>query len=131
MLQNLSGEIRECLHRAEECRRLSKTALTASAIEDYLNMEHHWLTLARSYEFSERLSSFTDYRRKARDDKETPGVWARIVGDKVMMQADVKRLHKYMLEVEHIDHISDEMRAVVESEWPELAHKLPPKKPRA
>jgi hypothetical protein len=37
-------------------------------------MEHHWLTLARSYEFSERLSSFTDYRRKARDDKETPGV---------------------------------------------------------
>jgi len=32
-----------------------------------------------------------------------------------------------MREVEHIDHISDEMRAVVESEWPEPAHKLPPK----
>ena len=30
-------------------------------------------------------------------------------------------------EVERIDHISDEMRAVVESEWPDLAHKLPPK----
>ena len=29
-----------------------------------------------------------------------------------------------------IDHISDEMRAVVESEWPELAHKLPPQKPQ-
>ena len=28
---------------------------------------------------------------------------------------------------ERVDHISDEMRAVVESEWPELAHKLPPK----
>ena len=51
----------------------------------------------------------------------------RIVGDKVMMPADLKRLHKYMREVEHIDHISDEMRAVVESEWPELAYKLPPK----
>ena len=38
------------------------------------------------------------------------------------MPADLKRFHKYMLEVEHIDHISDEMRAVVESEWPELAH---------
>jgi hypothetical protein len=25
-------------------------------------------------------------------------------------------------------HHSDEMRAVVESEWPELAHKLPPRK---
>jgi len=34
-----------------------------------------------------------------------------------------------MLDIEHIDHISDEMRAVVESEWPELAYKLPPKTP--
>ena len=29
----------------------------------------------------------------------------RIVGDKVMMPADLKRLHKYMLEIEHIDEI--------------------------
>jgi hypothetical protein len=29
-----------------------------------------------------------------------------------------------------LDHTSDEMRAVVESEWPELAHKLPPQKPQ-
>ena len=28
---------------------------------------------------------------------------ALVVGDKVMMPADLKRLHKYMLEVEHID----------------------------
>jgi len=48
MLQNLSEEIRECLCRAEECKRLSKAALSPSAIEDYLNMEHRWLTLARS-----------------------------------------------------------------------------------
>jgi len=40
----------------------------------------------------------------------------RLVGGKVMMPADLERLHKYMLEIEHIDHISDEMRAVVESE---------------
>jgi hypothetical protein len=51
----------------------------------------------------------------------------RVVGGNVMMPADLKRLHKYMLEIEHIDHISDEMRAVVEQEWPALAHKLPPK----
>jgi len=54
----------------------------------------------------------------------------RIVGDKVRMPADLKRPHNYMLEVEHIGIISDEMREVVESEWPELAYKLPPKKPR-
>jgi hypothetical protein len=35
-----------------------------------------------------------------------------------LMQAGLKRLHKYMLDIEGIDHISDEMRAVVESEWP-------------
>jgi len=35
-----------------------------------------------------------------------------------------------MLEIEGIDRISGEMRAVVESEWPELAHRLPPKKPQ-
>jgi hypothetical protein len=51
----------------------------------------------------------------------------RIVGDKVMMPADLKRPHKYMLDVEHIGIISDEMRAVVEELWPELVHKLPPK----
>ena len=46
----------------------------------------------------------------------------RLVGGKVMLAP-----HKYMLDIEHIDHISDEMRAVVENEWPELAHKLPPR----
>ena len=55
----------------------------------------------------------------------------RVLGSgQVMMPADLKRLHKYMLDIEGIDAISDEMRAVVESEWPELAHKLPPKKPQ-
>jgi len=46
-----------------------------------------------------------------------------VSGDKVMMPADLKRLHKYMLDVEHIGIISDEI-------WPELASKLPPKTPR-
>ena len=51
----------------------------------------------------------------------------RIVGGKVMTPADLRRLHKYMLDIERVTVISDEMRAVVESEWPELAHKLPSK----
>jgi hypothetical protein len=54
----------------------------------------------------------------------------RVVGDQVMTPADLKRLHKYMMEIEGISVISDEMRTVVEEEWPELAHKLPPKKPQ-
>ena len=54
----------------------------------------------------------------------------RLVGDKVMMPADLKRLLRYMLEVEHIGIVSDEMREVVEELWPELVHKLPPKAPQ-
>jgi hypothetical protein len=42
MLQNLSQEIRECLRRAEECTRLAKTAVTAGAINDYLEMQQRW-----------------------------------------------------------------------------------------
>jgi hypothetical protein len=47
-----------------------------------------------------------------------------MVDGRIMMPADLKRLHKYLLELERIEAISDEMRA---SEWPELAHNLPPK----
>jgi hypothetical protein len=54
----------------------------------------------------------------------------RIVGGKVvMMPADLQRLHQYLLETDAIELISDEKREVVEAEWPELVHKLPPKKP--
>jgi hypothetical protein len=38
-----------------------------------------------------------------------------------MTPTDLRRLHKYMVEIEKVSAaISDEMRAVVESEWPEL-----------
>jgi hypothetical protein len=58
MLQNLSEEIRECLRRAEECKQLSKSALTPSATKEYLEMEQRWLALARSYEFAACARSF-------------------------------------------------------------------------
>jgi hypothetical protein len=51
----------------------------------------------------------------------------RIVTDHIMMQDDFDRLHEYLLERESIPEASDDLRKVVEDEWPELAHKLPPK----
>ena len=51
-----------------------------------------------------------------RRDKSPRVYKPRIVGGKV------ERLHKYMLEIEGVDHISDEMRAVLEDLWPELVH---------
>ena len=50
----------------------------------------------------------------------------RIVGGKVI-SADLQRLHQRLLNSAVIEVISDEMREVVETEWPELSHKLPPK----
>ena len=48
-----------------------------------------------------------------------------------MMQDDFVQLHKFLLETDTIPEISDEVREVVEEEWPELARKLPPKKPHS
>ena len=59
-----------------------------------------------------------------------PSYSPRVVDGKIMTPADLRRLHKYMLEIENVTVISDEMGAVVESEWPELAHKLPLAKPQ-
>ena len=36
-------------------------------------------------------------------------------------------LHKFLLETESLPEVSDDMRELVEEEWPELVHKLPPK----
>jgi hypothetical protein len=51
----------------------------------------------------------------------------RIVADHVMVQEDFERLHKYLSEMTDISEISDDLRKVVEDEWPELARKLPRK----
>lgn len=55
----------------------------------------------------------------------------RVVADRIMMQDDFVQLHKFLLETDTIPEISDEVREVVEKEWPELVHKLPPKKPHS
>jgi hypothetical protein len=44
-----------------------------------------------------------------------------------MVQEDFERLHKFLLETEALPEVSEDMRRLVEEEWPELAHKLPPK----
>jgi hypothetical protein len=53
----------------------------------------------------------------------------RIISDHIMLQEDFERLHKFLLEIESLSEVSDDMRELVEDEWPELAHKLPPKVP--
>ena len=51
----------------------------------------------------------------------------RIISDHIMVREDFERLHKFLLETERLLEVSDDMRELIEDEWPELAHKLPPK----
>jgi hypothetical protein len=53
----------------------------------------------------------------------------RIISDHIMMQEDFDRLHKFLLETEDLSEVSDDMRKLVEEEWPDLLRKLPPKVP--
>jgi hypothetical protein len=59
MLLKLSNPVAECLRRAEECGRLSKTAIDAASIEHFLKIEQRWLFLSRSHQFNERVNRFT------------------------------------------------------------------------
>ena len=51
----------------------------------------------------------------------------RVISDHIMVQEDFERLHKFLLETEDLSEVSDDMRKLVEEEWPELVHKLPPR----
>jgi hypothetical protein len=44
-----------------------------------------------------------------------------------MLQEGFERLHKFLLEMEDISEVSDDIRELIEEEWPELVHRLPPK----
>ena len=46
---------------------------------------------------------------------------------KPMTPDDLRRLHDYLADIEVIES-SDEMRIVIDSEWPEFVHKLPPRR---
>jgi len=51
----------------------------------------------------------------------------RIVADHIMMREDFERLHEFLLETHNLPEISNDLRKVIEEEWPELVYKLPPK----
>ena len=55
----------------------------------------------------------------------------RLISDHIMVQEDFERLRRFLLETEGLSEVSDDMRKLVEDEWPELKHKLPPRVPQS
>jgi hypothetical protein len=59
VLNNVSEQIRECYRRTEDCARKAAAQTDPTLKADFLDLERRWLVLARSYDFTERLNSFT------------------------------------------------------------------------
>ena len=51
----------------------------------------------------------------------------RVVGGKLLMPAELQAIHRYVVETPVLKTVTEEIRAVVETVWPELRSKLPPK----
>jgi len=58
VLSNRSEQVRECLQHADDCARQAAAHTDPKMKEDFLDLERRWLSLARSYEFTERLGDF-------------------------------------------------------------------------
>ena len=67
MLNNLSGDIRECLQHAEDCARKAAAQTDPKVKQDFLDLEQRWLSLARSYEFTERIGDFSNETKRKLD----------------------------------------------------------------
>jgi hypothetical protein len=63
MLKSVGEEIRECYVHAEDCARQAAAQSNAKLKQDFLDMERRWLALARSFEFSQSLSDFSNSRQ--------------------------------------------------------------------
>jgi len=51
----------------------------------------------------------------------------RVVGGKLLMPAELQAIHRYVVETPVLKVVTEEIREVVETVWPELISKLPPK----
>src|SRR5262245_34078592 len=70
MLQKLSDQIRACQERAAEANRKAEMTADSALKADYLATADRWMALARSYEFTDRVTDFTaamSHKQKATD----------------------------------------------------------------
>lgn len=67
VLNNLNKEIRECYRHAQDCALKATAHIDAHLKQDFLDLEQRWLFLARSYEFSERLTDLSDEIKRRAD----------------------------------------------------------------
>lgn len=67
MLQQLSERVRECHRRAADAKAQADATTDPVLKRSYSALEDHWLFLARSYTFTERVEDFVDQRPQRKD----------------------------------------------------------------
>jgi len=82
-----------------------------------------WLSPTK--EHKQRTEKGESVETKVRASKPKRIYAPRIISDHIMVQEDFERLHKFLLETECLSEVSDDMRELVEEEWPKLVQKLP------
>jgi PAS domain S-box-containing protein len=68
MLEQFSDQIRICYERAAEAKERADATNDPALKREFLNTESRWLTLARSYGFTESLEDFTTENLKRRQN---------------------------------------------------------------
>jgi hypothetical protein len=51
----------------------------------------------------------------------------RVIGGRLLMPAELQAIHRYVVETPILEDVTEEIRAAVETLWPELKSKLPPR----
>ena len=64
---NLSEQIRDCLRHAEDCAQRAATQADPKLKQDFLQLEKKWLSLARSFQLTERLTAFSGEAQRRAD----------------------------------------------------------------
>ena len=66
-------------------------------------------------------------KRSTKRERERFPYEPRVVGGKLLMPAELQAIHRYVVETPVLEAVTEEIRAVVQTIWPELISKLPPK----
>jgi len=73
MLEKLDEQIQECHAHAEDCARKAAAQSDPRLKQDFLDMERRWLSLAKSYELSQRLNNFSNDAQRRADHLQNSG----------------------------------------------------------
>jgi hypothetical protein len=98
MLEQISDQIRGCYESATEAKALADATNDPALKAEFLKVERRWLTLARSYGFTERLEDFTaanlELRRKFDERLQRSGALFAEIRKNLDGPDDIIQLHE-------------------------------------